>query len=102
MSWSASLAISMTLFPDIEKEVMWVTQGFFAFGYSLGSVIGVPLYECGGFFLPFLVVSGFSTLVAFGLIFTLPNPTEAEPSNAESALAENDQAEPAQAREKLR
>ena len=92
MSWSASLAISMTLFPDIETEVMWVTQGFFAFGYSLGSVIGVPLYEYGGFFLPFLVVSGFSTLVAFGLIFTLPNPTEDEP-----ALAENDQGEQVQA-----
>ena len=99
MSWSASLAISMTLFPDIEKEVMWVTQGFFASGYTLGSLIGVPLYEYGGFFLPFLVVGVFSTLVGFGLIFTLPNPTEAEP-----ALAENDQAEPAQAenREKLR
>ena len=109
MSWSASLGTTMTLFPEIETTVMWKTQSFFALGYMLGSVFGVPLYECGGFFLPFLVVGVFSTMVSIGLIVTLPNPTQAEPvqaepSQAEPALAENDQAEPAQAetQEKLR
>ena len=86
----------MTLFRD---EVMWKQQAFFGVGYMLGSKFGVPLYEYGGFCLPFLVVGFFSTLVSIGLIPTLPNPTQAEPAQAEDA-----QAEPAQAetQEKLR
>ena len=93
MSWSASLGISMTLFRD---EVMWKTQFCFGVGYGLGSVVGVPLYEYGGFFLPFFVVGVFSTLVSIGLIVTLPNPTQAEPSQAGLGQAEPAQAEPAQ------
>ena len=82
MSWSSSLALSMTIFQD---EVMWKQQGFFGLGYSLGSEFGVPLYEYGGFCLPFLAVGCFSTFVSIGLFATLPNPAQAE--QVESAQA---------------
>ena len=85
----------MTLFRD---EVMWIQQLFFGVGYSLGSKFGVPLYEYGGFCLPFSVVGVFSTLVSIGLIFTLPNPAQAEPAQAELGQAVPDQVESAQAK----
>ena len=90
----------MTVFRDIETKIMWKTQSFFGFGYFLGSVCGVPLYEYGGFFLPFLVVGVFSTLVSIGLIVTLPNQTQAELAQAENAQAEP--AHQAETQEKLR
>ena len=73
----------MTLFQD---EVMCWQQAFFGVGYSLGSKFGVPLYEYGGFCLPFLFVGVFSTLVSIGLIATLPNSAQAESAQVESAL----------------
>ena len=88
----------MTLFRDIETKVMSKQQSFFGLGYMLGSVFGVPLYEYGGFCLPFLVVGVFSTMVAIGLSVTIPNPTQAELAQAELAQAEAAQAGPAQAK----
>ena len=41
--------------------------------HNLGPVIGVFLYEIGGFLLPFEVVGFWCLICAFGILLTFPN-----------------------------
>lgn len=71
-SWCAIITISITLFPNNVATVMGWSELCIGVGYVLGPVIGVGLYEVGGFPLPFWILGVGCLVVAMLTIIVIP------------------------------
>ena len=90
-AWGAVLAILMKLFPSKVGKIMSWTEMFFGVGFMVGPALGSYLYTLGGFKLPFISVGVVGFIVAFCMIFIIPDvQQETKKSQTNSRLGFTD------------
>ena len=70
---SAYTAIFIQLYPDRVGAINSWSGTMLGIGYCIGPVIGGFFYDCGGFYLPFMVIGILGIIFAIFIMVALPH-----------------------------